>query len=58
MQAESVVDHMLSILGSNIKDEVSWEDFQSKIKYLIPKTMPDKMDLFLKSIAPQTLSQK
>jgi hypothetical protein len=32
--------------------EVTWESFKGSISYLMPKTLPDKMHLFLKAIAP------
>jgi len=52
---------MLQTLQQNsgfISDEVSWSEFMKTAKYLIPKTMENKMILLLKAIAPQGLTDE
>ena len=54
-QSDIVVEHMRKILEMTSEgrdDKISWENFASHISYLIPKSMPAKMRLFLRSIAP------
>lgn len=51
---------MLRVIQLNNGDfgtDVSWSKFVDKINYLIPKTMNEKMILFIKAIAPQDLPE-
>lgn len=42
----------IQLKNGKLGTEVSWQSFTSSISYLMPKTLPDKMQLFLRAIAP------
>ena len=35
-----------------------WDDFSTKINYLIPRTLTEKMILFLRAVAPENLTDE
>lgn len=48
----------IQINNENYNTNVSWQKFVDRISYLIPKTMSDKMTLFLRAIAPQNIPEQ
>ena len=48
-QPDEIVQHITSRLKYQ---QIGWDNFANNAKYLIPKTLNDKMLLFLRSISP------
>ncbi len=47
----------IQLKNNDLGTEVSWPSFTSSISYLMPKTLPEKMQLFLRAIAPIDLTE-
>ena len=57
-QAAEIQDLVCKTLTKNSQPgQVSWQDFADSLKQLYPRSVPEKMTLFLKAFAPEGLSE-
>jgi len=62
LQPDAVIKHIKKILGKDTHDisseQISWDNFSRKTKTLIPKTLTEKMTLFLKATVAEDISDR
>lgn len=57
-QSQDIVDYLFKSMKSAVcgQDSISWDTFKYIAADMVPRTLHDKIDLFLEAFTPQDLS--